>query len=52
MIWDRNDATIEVSREHASFFIQNMAAILVEERLGLTVFRSEALIYGGFPGGS
>jgi HK97 family phage major capsid protein len=52
MIWDRNDATIEISREHASFFIQNMAAILVEERLALTVFRPLALIYGGFPWGS
>lgn len=52
MVWDRNDATIEVSREHASFFVQNMAAILCEERLALTVFRSTAFIYGGFPGGS
>lgn len=52
MIWDRNNATVEVSREHANFFIQNLAAILVEERLALTVFRSEALIYGGFPFGS
>jgi HK97 family phage major capsid protein len=52
MIWDRNNATIEVSREHASFFIQNMAALLCEERLALTIFRSDALIYGGFPFGS
>jgi len=51
-IWDRTDATIEVSREHASFFIQNLVAILVEERLALTVFRPLALIYGGFPFGS
>lgn len=52
MVWDRNNATVEISREHASFFIQNMAAILVEERLALTVFRSLALVYGGFPFGS
>jgi HK97 family phage major capsid protein len=52
MIWDKNDATIEISREHASFFVQNMAALLVEERLALTVFRSDSLIYGGFPFGS
>ncbi len=52
MIWDRSNATVEVSREHANFFIQNLAAILVEERLALTVFRPEALIYGGFPFGS
>jgi HK97 family phage major capsid protein len=52
MVWDRNNATIEISREHASFFIQNMAALLVEERLALTVFRNDALIFGGFPFGS
>jgi HK97 family phage major capsid protein len=52
MIWDRNDATIEVSREHSDFFVRNMAALLCEERLALTVFRSDALVYGGFPFGS
>lgn len=52
MIWDRNDATVEVSREHADFFIRNMVAILCEERLALTVFRPLALVYGGFPFGS
>jgi len=51
-IWDRSDATVEISREHASYFIQNMVAILCEERLGLTVYRPLALVYGGFPGGS
>lgn len=52
MIWDRNDATVEVSREHSDFFIRNMVAILCEERLALTVFRPLALVYGGFPFGS
>jgi len=51
-IWDRSDATVEISREHASYFIQNMVAILCEERLGLTVYRPLALVYGGFPFGS
>lgn len=51
-IWDREDATVEVSREHASFFIQNMVAVLCEERLALTVYRPTALVYGGFPYGS
>jgi HK97 family phage major capsid protein len=51
-IWDRQDATVEVSREHSDFFIKNMVAILAEERLGLTVYRATALIYGGFPFGS
>jgi len=51
-LWDRQDATIEVSREHASYFVQNMVAILCEERLALTVFRPLAFVYGGFPFGS
>ncbi|MGH9503828.1 MAG: phage major capsid protein [Terriglobales bacterium] len=51
-IHDREDATVEVSREHADFFIKNMAAVLVEERLTLTVYRPDALVYGGFPYGS
>lgn len=48
-IWDRWDATIEVSREHQDFFIKNMVAILCEERLALTVFRPSALVYGALP---
>jgi HK97 family phage major capsid protein len=51
-IWDRNAATVEISREHSDFFVRNMVAILCEERLALTVFRSDALVYGGFPYGS
>jgi HK97 family phage major capsid protein len=51
-IWDRQDATIEISREHADFFTRNLAAVLAEERLALTVFRSEAIIFAGFPYGS
>ncbi len=51
-IWDRNDATVELSREHSDFFIRNMVAVLCEERLALTVYRPTALIYGGFPFGS
>ena len=50
-IWDREDATVEVSREHASFFIQNMVAVLCEERLALSVYRPSAFVYGGFPYG-
>ncbi len=48
-IWDRDDATVEVSLEHADFFVRNMAAILCEERMGLTVEIPKALIYGAFP---
>jgi HK97 family phage major capsid protein len=51
-IWDRMNATVEVSREHSDYFVRNMVAILCEERLALTVYRATALIYGGFPFGS
>jgi HK97 family phage major capsid protein len=51
-IWDRNSATVEISREHDDFFTRNLIAILIEERLALTVFRSDALVYGGLPFGS
>lgn len=47
-IWDRWDATIEVSREHSDYFIKNMVAILCEERIALTIYRPKALIYGAF----
>jgi HK97 family phage major capsid protein len=51
-IWDRADATIEVSREHSDYFVRNLVAVLCEERLALTVYRPSALVYGGFPWGS
>lgn len=47
-IWDRQDATVEVSREHSDFFVKNMVAILCEERLALTVYRSDAFSSGAF----
>jgi HK97 family phage major capsid protein len=48
MILDREGATISVSREHASFFIQNMTAILAEERVVFLVTRPAAIISGTF----
>jgi len=51
-LWDRQQATVEVSREHSDYFVRNMCAILAESRLALTIFRPDALIFGGFPFGS
>ena len=45
-IWDREDATVRMSEHHASFFVQNMVAIVAEERTALTVYRTTAFVYG------
>lgn len=51
-IWDRWDATIEVSTDYSDYFVKNLVAILAEERLALTVYNALAFVYGGFPFGS
>ncbi len=48
-IWDRSGPAIRISEHHASYFIQNMIAILAEERYALTVYRPEAFVTGSFP---
>lgn len=45
-LWDREMATIRVSEHHADFFIENMVAILCEERLALTVEHPLGLVTG------
>lgn len=45
-LWDREQASVEISREHSDFFTRNLAAILCEERLALTVGRPQAFVYG------
>lgn len=47
-LWDRMDARVDVSTEHAEFFIRNMVAIRAEERLALTIYRNDAVLYGSF----
>lgn len=47
-IWDRMDAVVEIATEHADYFIRNMIAILAEERLALTCYRADAVVYGAF----
>jgi HK97 family phage major capsid protein len=47
-LYDRQQANIEISREHSDFFVKNMVAILCEERLALVTYRAEALVKGAF----
>lgn len=45
-IWDKDDATVRISENVNDHFIRNMVAILVEERLALTIYRSTAFVSG------
>lgn len=45
-IWDVWDATVRISENVNDHFIRNMVAILAEQRLIFTVYRSTAFVYG------
>ncbi len=47
-IRDRQELVVEVSTEHANFFIQNLVAIRAEKRLALIVKRPNSYITGTF----
>lgn len=47
-LYDRWEARVEVSTEHADFFTRNLVAVLAEERLGLAVKQPGALVSGSF----
>ena len=51
-LYDRQSATVEISREHSDYFVRNLAAILVEQREALVVYRPTAFLKCGFPFGS
>jgi HK97 family phage major capsid protein len=46
--FDRMVSNVSVSTEHASYFIQNLVAIRVEERITLACFLPAAFRYGSF----
>lgn len=47
-IWDREAASVQISFENDVNFVKNMATLLCEERLALTVYRPTAFISGTF----
>lgn len=47
-IFDREDASVEISTEDGDNFKKNLVTILAEERVGLAVYRPESFIKGTF----
>lgn len=47
---DRLSAMIMIAYENEADFVENLATVLAEERLGMAVQREDAFIYGAFPG--
>lgn len=47
-IWDREQITVRAAEQHGELFVKNMVLLLCEERLGFTVERPAAIVYGQF----
>lgn len=45
-VWDRMDATVEISNQDRDNFVKNMLTILCEERLALAHYRPAAIVTG------
>jgi HK97 family phage major capsid protein len=52
VLWDREQATIQVSDSHEDFFTRNMVAILAEMRAAFGVIRPSAFIVVPMESGS
>jgi HK97 family phage major capsid protein len=49
-LYDREQASIRISEQHADFFVRNAIVILAEQRLALAVKRPEAFVEVTFDG--
>lgn len=48
-LFDREDATVEISTEDRDNFVTNMLTIRAEERAALAVYRQASFVHGTFP---